>query len=133
MRTHPLILLVLMSVAGCSGPPPRVSSADLAGEWTNPEGVVMTFQIAGLAVAERPGSKDRALFSEYTFDGTRVTFRSRPESQLCADEVGQYDARVTGDTCVLTLVWDACTSRARLLQGTWARTSPDRAGAGGSH
>ena len=129
MRIRTFILLALTAVAGCSGPPPRVASADLAGIWVNPDGVSMTCQVTGLVVIDRPGPKARPVIGEYTFDGTHATFRSRPESKLCADEVGQYEARVNGDACVLTLVRDACADRARLLQGSWTRTAPDRAGA----
>ena len=128
LRHLPFTLALL---ASCSSPPPRVSSPALAGTWTNADGVTMTCEDTGLVVLDRPGPRQRPVVGEYTFDGSTATFRSRVESKMCADELGQYTVSVSSDACTITPVRDACADRVKLLKGAWKRTAPGRVTSGG--
>lgn len=126
MNRCPRTILLSLALVGCAGDPPRVASLDLAGSWRNDAGSTLSLEDTGVLLLRRGDPRLRPIVGEYTFDGLVATFRFRPESAVCSDEVGTYEVHVSPAMFDAEVSRDACDERQRLLQGRWERTGEGR-------
>ncbi|MFM1830098.1 MAG: hypothetical protein RLZZ558_438 [Planctomycetota bacterium] len=126
MQRCPRLFPLSLVLAGCAGDPPRVASLELAGSWRNDAGSALSLEDTGVLLLRRGDPRLRPIVGEYTFDGLVATFRFRPESAVCSDEVGTYEVHVSPAMFDVEVSRDACEERQRLLQGRWERTGEAR-------
>lgn len=119
------ILPAAAPLGGCLGsekPPP----IDLAGTWQSEiDQSVMSIEESGLFAIDIPGEK-YAIVGTIVVDGSRVSFRNRPETRLCVDDDGVYDVEIVDDRLISREVRDTCPSRVLHMSRPWRRLSADR-------
>lgn len=117
--------IIVTALGGC-GDSQKAKQLDLSGRWQSEiDESVMSIEPSGLFAMDIPGER-LAIIGTIAIDGSRVSFRNRPETKLCVDDDGVYEVEIIEDRLVPSVVRDTCPSRVLHMSRPWRRLSADQ-------
>ncbi len=121
-------LLAALLLPACTSA--EKTAVDVTGSWQSEiDESVMSIEESGLFAMEIPGER-LPIIGTVTIDGSRVTFRNRPETKLCVADDGIYEVSIEDERLHATVVRDTCPSRVLHMSRPWKRVSAVQSAAG---
>lgn len=98
---------------------------DITGQWRSEiDESVMSIEPSGLFALDIPGER-LSIIGTAAIDGSRVSFRNRPETKLCVDDDGVYEIAIVNERMIATVVRDTCPSRVLHMSRPWKRLNTE--------
>lgn len=101
--------------------PDEISLADLVGEWSNGELVLLVGDDGSYLVSTDPDSPDVMMSGFVARDGDRLNFVTAVGGE-CSGTTGVYRGRIVEGGLELVLVDDPCEFRSARFEGAWGHS-----------